>query len=204
LTPAPAEARIRRPRGEARRRRILEAALTIVGREGAGAVTHRAVALEARVPLAATTYYFASRHELLTQALEQAARDDLRQLESDAATFAADPLTVVDLAERLAAYVGAWLEGGRPTLLAQYEIALESARRPELAETCRAWTDAYARAIAPALEKLGSPDPPGDGWIVFTALCGMAFDELAAPRPRFQEDILTPSVERLLHGLVRS
>lgn len=199
-----ATAPVRRARGEARRRRILEAALTIVGREGAGAVTHRAVAAQAGVPLAATTYYFSSRDELLAQALEHAAREDLAELERDAAGFAAAPLTVTTLAERLSASVGAWLRGDRPTLLAQYEISLESARRPELAGTSRAWTDAYARAIAPALEALGSDEPEQDGWIVFAALCGMVLDELAAPQPSFESRVLLPAVERLLRGLVRT
>jgi DNA-binding transcriptional regulator YbjK len=195
-------ARLRSPRGEARRRRILEAALAVVGREGAGAVTHRAVAAEAGVPLAATTYYFASRHDLLAEALEHAAREDLAELESEAALLVAEPLDVSSLAARLSAWVGAWLHGDRPTLLAQYEISLEAARRPELAATSRAWSDAYARALAPALERLGSREPERDGWIVFAALCGMVLDELAGPRPGFQDDVLLPAVERLLHGLL--
>ena len=195
---------VRSERGEAKRRRILDATLALVGRKGAGAVTHRAVASEAGVPLAATTYYFSSRHELLAQALEHAAREDVEQLEDDAAGFAAAPLTVTTLSERLAAHIAGWLRGDRPTLLAHYEISLESARRPELAATSRAWTQAYARAIAPALEDLGSSDPERDGWIVFTALCGMVLDELAAPQPEFEHLILRPALERLLRGLVNS
>ena len=94
------------------------------------------------------------------------------------------------------------MAGWRPArLLAKYEISLESARRPELAATSRAWTDAYLRAIAPALAKLGSPDPERDGWLVFTAVCGMVLDELAAPQPEFEQAILRPAVERLLVGL---
>ncbi len=196
-------ARARRPRGEARRLQILDAALAIVGREGAGGVTHRAVALAAGVPLAATTYYFSSRDELLAEALEHAASKDIAELERDAAALARDPLTVATLAERLTAVAEAWLSGGRPALLAQYEITLGSARRPERATTSRAWTEAYAHAIAPALAALGSPDPERDGWIVFTALCGMVLDELAAPQRGFAGRILRPALERVLRGLTR-
>jgi len=198
-----AESPVRTARGEARRTRILEAVLTIVGRDGTGAVTHRAVAAVAEVPLAATTYYFSSRDDLLAEALEHAAREDLAQLERDAAEFCADPLSATTLADRLTANVVGWLRGGRPALLARYEISLESARRPELAATSRAWTDAYLQAIAPALAKLGSPDPERDGWLVFTAVCGMVLDELAAPQPEFEQAILRPAVERLLVGLTR-
>jgi DNA-binding transcriptional regulator YbjK len=194
---------VRTARGEARRTRILDAVLTIVGRDGTGAVTHRAVAAVAGVPLAATTYYFSSRDELLAEALEHAARQDLTQLDRDAAEFCADPLTHATLADRLTANVVGWLRGGRPALLAKFEISLESARRPELAATSRAWTNAYLRAIAPALAKLGSPDPERDGWLVFTAVCGMVLDELAAPQPEFEQAILRPAVERLLVGLTK-
>src|SRR5687767_5003123 len=55
-------------RGAARRRAIVEAALALLGRGGSGAVTHRAVANEAGVPLAATTYYFATKTELVLDA----------------------------------------------------------------------------------------------------------------------------------------
>ena len=55
-------------RGRARRTAILDAAIDVVARDGTGAVTHRAVARLARVPLASTTYYFASRDDLLLEA----------------------------------------------------------------------------------------------------------------------------------------
>ena len=57
-------------RGERRRRAILDATLALVGREGTAAVTHRAVAAEAGVPLAATTYYFSSKEDLMQGAME--------------------------------------------------------------------------------------------------------------------------------------
>ncbi len=50
-----------------RRQRILEAALRVIARDGIRAVRHRAVAAEAGVPLAATTYYFEGIDELLSE-----------------------------------------------------------------------------------------------------------------------------------------
>ena len=55
---------------EQRRRLILEAALRIVIREGVRGIRHRAVAKEADVPLAATTYYFKDIQELVHQAFK--------------------------------------------------------------------------------------------------------------------------------------
>ena len=59
----------RQVRGERRRQAILEAALRLISQHGVGALTHRAVAEEADVPLASTTYYFDSLDELLDGAL---------------------------------------------------------------------------------------------------------------------------------------
>lgn len=57
-----------RAKSEHRRRLILEAALRIVIQEGVRGIRHRAVAKEAGVPLAATTYYFKDIDELITDA----------------------------------------------------------------------------------------------------------------------------------------
>jgi len=69
-----------RPRGAARREALLEATLRIVADTGADAVTHRRVAEVAQLPLASTTYYFDSKEELLTAALELAAERDMARL----------------------------------------------------------------------------------------------------------------------------
>lgn len=72
------EAGARAPQAEL----ILEAAVTLLARVGAAGLSHRALAEEAGVPLAATTYYFASREEILEgafkrvyEALSREARD---------------------------------------------------------------------------------------------------------------------------------
>ncbi len=51
-----------------RRLGLLEAALRIIAREGTRGIRHRAVAIEANVPLAATTYYFEHIDELINDA----------------------------------------------------------------------------------------------------------------------------------------
>lgn len=68
-------------RADGRRRQlaILEATLRIVARDGIRAVKHRAIAKEAEVPLAATTYYFKDINDLIGDAfLLFAAKNNLR------------------------------------------------------------------------------------------------------------------------------
>ena len=70
----------KRPRGAARREALLEAVLEIVAEVGAEAVTHRRVAEQAQLPLASTTYWFDSKEDLLTAALQLAAERDVARL----------------------------------------------------------------------------------------------------------------------------
>ncbi len=57
-----------RAKSEQRRRLILEATMRIIVRDGVRGVRHRAIASEAGVPLAATTYYFKDIRELIADA----------------------------------------------------------------------------------------------------------------------------------------
>lgn len=139
------------PRGEARRQAMLDAALTLVARGGPRAVTHRAVAAEAGVPLAATTYYFASRDDLVAQALARCAERDVARIEQHG------------LDELLASEPTA----DRQAMLASYELWLEAARNPALRPVARRVSETYvgaarrlvgddvdARAVSAALEGL--------------------------------------------------
>ncbi len=54
-----------RPRGAARRDALVDAAVALVLEEGPAALTHRALAARAELPLASTTYHFASLDEIL-------------------------------------------------------------------------------------------------------------------------------------------
>jgi len=191
----------RRARGERRRQAILEATLALVGRKGAGAVTHRAVAEEAGVPLAATTYYFASKNDLLRETLAFAAEAD-RETTDQLAAALANVTSAGEFAETLADHVNDWLGAGRPLVVSHYEISLEGARRPELAEIDRAWTDRYVATIAEPFARLGSVDPTRDAWIVVSTIEGMVFDELSGPRPGFEREILRPALDRLVRALV--
>lgn len=191
-----------RPRGAARRRAIVEAALTLLGRGGSGAVTHRSVAAEADVPLAATTYYFRTKDEIVLDAFALAMTEDVAALGAVEPLEADGPPTVPQVAAWLASILLPDFEDDRTARLVLLELEIEAARRPELAPMSRAWTDAYVRTAAPALECLGSCDPERDAWIVVTALEGMKL-ELLASGERDPESVLLPAIERLLGALVQ-
>ncbi len=110
--------------------------------EGLGAVTHRAAAERAGVPLAATTYYFSSREDLLAQALDVIAATELARARAAASRpsrrrdpAAALAATLLDVAVGLDR-----LEG--PELRAYYERLLEAGRSPAVAAVIRTTTAA--------------------------------------------------------------
>jgi DNA-binding transcriptional regulator YbjK len=175
--------------------------LRLLGREGSGAITHRAVAAEAGVPLAATTYYFRTKSDLVVDAFALAMTEDVAALGAaeQLETGAGDDVPTV--AAWLSSLLLSDVDADRTTQLVLFELEIEAARRPELAALSRAWTDAYVRAVAPALARLGSPEPERDAWIVVTALEGMSLDLLASGER--DRDAVLASVERLLRALVR-
>lgn len=76
-----------RAKSEVRRRLILEAALNIIAKEGVRAIRHRAVAKEANVPLAATTYYFKDIDELIVDTFTLYTEKALEKVDQFSAEF---------------------------------------------------------------------------------------------------------------------
>ncbi len=111
------------------------------------------------------------------------------------------PTTEV-VARRLAKLLTSRLTDERSTLLVQYELELEAARRPELAEMSRAWMAAYVETITPALAALGSRAPADDAWLLITSIGGVELELLASNEPR-ADARLRRSLERLLSALTR-
>jgi DNA-binding transcriptional regulator YbjK len=184
-----------------RREQILEAALRVIGRAGVQAVTHRAVAEEADVPLGSTTYYFDSRDDLIRQALEYVAAsevarygrrgDQLRTVESPG-----------ELADRLIDELVAAAQD-RIAYIAEYELWLEAGRRPELREAAQNWCDAEQRSVAVAMETLGSGDPTTDASLVVAAIDGLGERVLAREAdPAEAAEEFRPELRRLIERLV--
>ena len=144
-------------RGEERRERILRAALAVIGRGGIGAVTHRSVAEEAQVPLGSLTYWFATKDDLLVEALRRFVDDEAARLERAGAELTSD-LGPEEIAERFAAVLAA---GDPDEHLAQFELYLEAARNPALRAVAEECFRAYERVTAIALRAAGVADPEG-------------------------------------------
>ena len=189
-------------KGERRREEILQATLRVIGARGADAVTHRAVAEEAGVPLSATTYYFASKEELLEQTLLMAAREETERLERLVVELAPRALSVADWAAAVAAQISHEVEADPAKHVALFELGLEATRREPLRLEMRRWQDAHLRLAEMGCRAIGSDDPALDARVVVAAITGLMLEQLAAdPEVDFGADVMRPALERLLQRL---
>ncbi|MEU9985893.1 TetR family transcriptional regulator [Streptomyces sp. NPDC048045] len=127
-----------------RRRRIIDAAIRVVGRDGISGLSHRSVAAEADVPLGSTTYHFATLEELMVAALRQA-NEGFGTVLAERLPESGDGRG--DLAADLARALGAWLGGDRTGVELEYELYLAALRRPALRPVAAEWTEDAAALL---------------------------------------------------------
>jgi len=158
-----------------RRRRIIDAAIRVVGAKGLGGLSHRSVAAEADVPLGSTTYHFKTLDELMVAALRQANEGFAKLVVARGALE--DPGS--DVAAELAGLVGEWLAGDRTGVELEYELYLAALRRPALrpvaAEWCQDLADRIARRTDPVTARALAALL--DGICLQVLLTGVEYDE---------------------------
>jgi len=182
-----------------RRRAIVEAALAVIGRGGVDAVTHRAVAGEAGVPLAATTYYFGSKAELVQEALELVITrsgeivDEYTRIDGE--------LDCDGLVDRLTGFAQAQLEDRQAPLIAQYELVLEAGRRVHLRPLADRWSEAYMGGLVELVRASPLPEPERAAQLFSALIEGALLDQLALPRDDFVNGTLRPLLELAVRGL---
>lgn len=194
----------RQSKGERRREELLQATLRLIGARGADAVTHRAVAEEAGVPLSATTYYFASKEELLEQALLLAAREETDRLERLVLELAPQSLSVEEWAAAVAHLLAGDVAAEPSRHVALFELGLEATRREPLRAELQRWQDAHLRLAEMGCRAIGSDDPQLDARVVVATLTGLMLQQLAGGREDFEDAVMRPALERLLQRLSKS
>ncbi|GAB3547379.1 DNA-binding transcriptional regulator YbjK [Actinopolyspora lacussalsi] len=127
------------PKGERRRQLLVVAAAELLSEGGFAAIRHRAVAERARLPLAATTYYFDSLEELITAAVRHEAEEELAAGRRRLEELSERPLGTEEIVELvLDLLLGTdSRDGGTESVLLRYERLVGSPRRPYLAESMR-------------------------------------------------------------------
>lgn len=170
--------RPRQPRGEARRRDILVATLALVRSGGIAAVTSRAVAKEAGVPLGSLSYYFNGKDDLLEQALLLHVDEEVARLRTISDALAAED--DVDPGFAAQAFTELLREGDLATI-AQFELYLEAGRNPALRAAAARCFAAYEEVVAATLGAIGMPSPERVAPLFVAFADGLGLRQLAAP-----------------------
>ncbi len=121
----------RRRRGVASRQSILDAASGLIADVGVGALTHRAVAEAAGLPLARVTYHFPKVDDLMLAAAQRYLRDFDDRLRAGAAVALAGDRPVVEVVTDV--LHGLVTDGARE-FLGMVEVRLALARRGRTVE----------------------------------------------------------------------
>ncbi|MGN9809267.1 TetR/AcrR family transcriptional regulator [Micromonospora sp. BQ11] len=189
-------------RGRHRRDLLLDAAGEVLMTQGFAALSHRAVAQQADLPLAATTYYFKTLDELVTEAVQRladrwlaTAREAVDRLPRTLDHPGATAEAVLDVVTLTPA--GAMpAEPGR--LLTLYGRYLEAARHPGLRPVIDRYNDAIDDLLREILRRGGLTASLDDARLVLAVVDGALPRALAAGQP---VAAVRAPVERLLRAL---
>lgn len=190
---APVHAKRRNPR----RREILEATLRVIGESGVNGATHRAIAQEADVALASTTYYFDSKDALVEEALELMIERSIQDVTRF--TTCPDKISQSELIDRIVDFVAAQINDPNAFLLAQYELMLESGRAEYLRPLARRWTIAYMEGFERVVCSAGLPGRATE--IITNFVEGALLNHVTTPTDDFLEAQLRPRLTELVSAL---
>lgn len=185
----------------ARQRPLMEATLRLIGRRGLDGVTHRAVAAEAKTSLGAVTHHFRSRDALIEAALRHALARETGRLRALALGLQDKAINVDAWIESLVVWYDRELKADAETHIACYEAFLAAARTPHYRLVVEEWFETWRRSAQLALAAAGSSDPRRHAELFVSALIGLVFRQLAAPRRAFRREtisVLAELVSRLL------
>lgn len=186
----------------ARSAAIADAAIGLLVSGGLRALTHRAVDEAAGLPQGSTSNHARTRAALIDATLQRLAAREAQVVSMDELPRGDD---VEELADGLSLALHRYLTRDPSLLVARYELALESTRRPELRETyVRTGTSAFREPLTVMLRRAGSPDPERHtlslvAWcegLLFSCTAG-SFTAEVPGRPE-----LRARLRELLHGML--
>lgn len=162
-----------------RRTRLADAAVRVLARQGSRGLTHRAIDGEAKVPRGTASNYFTSRDDIIEAILARIGE-----------RLAPDPVVHAELAGRppgrelFAAYlrdIVHRLTGDRDAALALFELRLEAARKPSVADALGQWLRTGLDADVAFNTQAGLPGGRWDIVLFHYALDGLILDQLTVP-----------------------
>ena len=197
-----------------RRRLILEAGLRVIIRDGMRGMRHRAIATEASVPLAATTYYFKDINELISDAFnlfaensltdaQQLADDSFRSLEQYTPEQLKDPAIRKVLASGLIEFMVEHIArqvSDRDGRILEHAFRNEALRNPVLAKHSAIPQQQILSRIVNFCRLLESTDPEADAEIVIGVIMQLEYQALTSEAEN--DDIIRRTVTHMVEKLI--
>jgi DNA-binding transcriptional regulator YbjK len=204
-----------RASGKQRRLAIIQATLRVMAREGLRAVSHRAVAAEAGVPLASTTYYFRDLDDLITEsflhwsALQQVQVEGFyRRAVQILAASGREPDESASVARELARvaaeYVIEQVTRHRKDRVLELAFLHEAARVPRLRAVVREQQVGFLDFLEQFHTALGSQMPSLDAQITHSVLLGMEKSAVLADTDQPDAGSIRQVFERYLLTVLES
>jgi len=207
-----------RAKSEHRRKEILDAALRIVAREGIRGVKHRAVAKEANVPLASTTYYFKDIEELISDAFMLFAEKNLQlldlfygELHRLVTNYDLDEIQrdtevrdkfVTSLVEMGLGYIKAQVKFRKQDVLAEMAFLLEAVRDERLKPLAREFRSVWYSRLTDFLVLTNTSSPKEDAMLIISAVQGLLYEGIINDGEI--DDVKTKSIlKRAIHILMQ-
>ncbi len=174
-------------RGVERRIALLEAVLRIVTRDGVAAVTHRAVAAESKASLRSTTYYIATKEDMIREAFRFFCERSLEQIDTTSRRYADREVGPGDAVAMIFEIVLKEWDNPDTSWVAEFELILAIAREPSFAPEYRAFQRRIDLGLTMTMQRIGSHNPARDARIVLAFLRGFELEQLSRPdRKRWQ------------------
>lgn len=185
-----------------RRRVILDATLRLIAADGIDAVRHRAVAHEAGVPLAATTYYFMSKDEMIEDALVYAAEVEMARVAAHANELRATDLSPAAWASAFTRWFAQSLAPeGRSRLAWRYQLKLLAGHSGRCHAVCARWIDRDTALLVELLKRSGSRNPDRDAVVVLAAIEGLSLNAYASRADGIDEPAVNDQIKRMITAL---
>lgn len=195
-----------------RRRAILEATLRLIVKEGIRGIRHRAVAKEADVPLAATTYYFKDLNDLISDAFTFFVEQNIDQTralqeESIAAARQLTPQQLTStsgrrqLTQQLTRFVLSYIRAqaaNRDHRVVELAFRNEALRNEQLTRVVRMANQANEQMVVEFFELLQVVDPVAAAQIVHGTILNLEFQVLCG-----SVSIDSPLLERTVTLMIR-
>jgi DNA-binding transcriptional regulator YbjK len=166
-------------RNEERRSALADAGIRVLAEEGARGLTHRAVDAAAGTPRGTASNYFPTRDDLISALVDRIGERLAPDPEAISPSTARSPDPTL-----FAAYlrdVVRRLTADPHVALALFELRLEAARRPAVAETLGAWRQQAFEDDIAFNDDSGLPGGRTEIALFHYAIDGMMLDHLTAP-----------------------